>query len=469
VRSPGRTCYVSMPFGTKTDSESGRVIDFDRVYHELIKPAVQAAGLVPARADELERGAVFLRPIVSAILGSDVMVADISFGNANVLYEVGVRHGTRRNVTVLVMESGTRIPSNVSFSRVLTYGVDPQGNVVGGGEFQKELTALLGDALARVTTDSPVFEFFSDLSVQLPAELGQPVVRQAGSGGLGSRRPGSGTPRPGTGLPGAAQTMTAKADPTEVLKNVEAELRQAADADPYEYITLLRRYRDESAWDELIRAAESMPPEVAGSPEVAQLLSLALNRRRNSGDQERALLTVNNLIQETGGDAESYGILGRIYKDQYEEFQEQGDLMSATISLHAAISAYRKGFEREPTNYYPGVNAVTLLSLSGDRQEAEELLPRVRAAVAAKLADGVDDYWTLATALELAVIARDWQEADAASEKLTSLSMAGWAIESTVRQLGMLKKTLSGDEAGRERLEAIVARLRGARPAQEAL
>lgn len=26
-----------------------------------------------------------------------------------------------------------------------------------------------------MTTDSPVFEFFSDLSVRLPAELGQPV------------------------------------------------------------------------------------------------------------------------------------------------------------------------------------------------------------------------------------------------------------------------------------------------------
>ena len=49
-------CFVLMPFGTKTDAGSGVTIDFDAVYQQMIRPAVEAAGLKPIRADE-ERSA----------------------------------------------------------------------------------------------------------------------------------------------------------------------------------------------------------------------------------------------------------------------------------------------------------------------------------------------------------------------------------------------------------------------------
>ncbi|MCA1633903.1 MAG: hypothetical protein LC802_09330, partial [Acidobacteria bacterium] len=46
-------CYVAMPFGQKTDYQTGRMIDFDVIYHQLIRPAVEQAGLEPSRADEV--------------------------------------------------------------------------------------------------------------------------------------------------------------------------------------------------------------------------------------------------------------------------------------------------------------------------------------------------------------------------------------------------------------------------------
>jgi hypothetical protein len=48
-------CFILMPFGKKPGA-GGAIIDFDAVYGELIKPAVEAAGLVPLRADEEQAG-----------------------------------------------------------------------------------------------------------------------------------------------------------------------------------------------------------------------------------------------------------------------------------------------------------------------------------------------------------------------------------------------------------------------------
>ena len=67
MRSPAKTCYVSMPFGQKIDPGTGRTIDFDAIYRELLKPASEAAGLATSRADELEPSPVLLRPIMTAM------------------------------------------------------------------------------------------------------------------------------------------------------------------------------------------------------------------------------------------------------------------------------------------------------------------------------------------------------------------------------------------------------------------
>lgn len=49
-------CFVLMPFGQKRDG-SGATIDFDAVYREVIRPAIDAADLAPIRADEEKSGA----------------------------------------------------------------------------------------------------------------------------------------------------------------------------------------------------------------------------------------------------------------------------------------------------------------------------------------------------------------------------------------------------------------------------
>lgn len=232
--------------------------------------------------------------------------------------------------------------------------------------------------------------------------------------------------------------------------------------DPFVFIAILRRYRDLGAWDEVVRLADNLPRKLQSEPEVSQMLALALNRRGETGDQERAISVIEGLIALTGGDGESYGILGRIYKDRYEKHEQAGDVAAAARDLEAAINYYRTGFEKDPSDYYPGVNVVTLLLRRRDpaaRAELETILPQVREAVRRKIELGPAGFWELATALQLACVSGDWDEAEQLLGETLKQRPPAWMLQTTIRDLESLQVP-AGDEEGRERLRGVVRRLR---------
>ena len=93
--------FVAMPFGVKKDSQ-GTEIDFNRVYTELIKPALEGAGLDVFRADEEGRAGDIRTDMFQELLIADLVVADLTLDNPNVWYELGVRHALRARGVVLI-------------------------------------------------------------------------------------------------------------------------------------------------------------------------------------------------------------------------------------------------------------------------------------------------------------------------------------------------------------------------------
>ena len=87
-------CFVLMPFGRKPDA-AGRLVDFDAVYRELIAPAIADAKLEPLRADEEMTGGIIHKPMFERLILCEYAVADLTTANANVFYELGVRHVAR--------------------------------------------------------------------------------------------------------------------------------------------------------------------------------------------------------------------------------------------------------------------------------------------------------------------------------------------------------------------------------------
>ena len=183
-----KTCFVVMGYGEKPDFYAQRSLDLDKTYHLIIKPTVEEAGLACVRADELAPAgsvgrAEALREMYRQLLTADVVIADLSTANSNAMYELGVRHGLRPGLTLVIAEDES-----------LGFGVDPSqvhvmkyhhlGKSLGDEEaerMRKELKQFLLSVLRHPHNNSPVFKSLKWLS---PAELGgAPEPAQDAAGG----------------------------------------------------------------------------------------------------------------------------------------------------------------------------------------------------------------------------------------------------------------------------------------------
>ena len=150
---------------------------------------------------------------------------------------------------------------------------------------------------------------------------------------------------------------------------------------------------------------------------------------------------LDELIAERGPSSETYGILGRVLKDLRDDALKADRPAVAKGHLNKAIEAYRKGFEADWRDAYPGINAVTLMELKEPPDpDRLTLLPVVSYAVERRVARGKPDYWDHATLLELAVLKRD--EEGAAEHLVNALAVVReiWEPETTANNLRLIRE-----------------------------
>ena len=130
-----------------------------------------------------------------------------------------------------------------------------------------------------------------------------------------------------------------------------------------------------------------------------------------------------------------------MYKDLWNDARSANRQREARGYLRNAIEEYRRGFEADWRDAYPGINAVTLMAISGDEAGVSELLPIVRYSAKRRVVAGELDYWDHATLLELAVIGRNASDAERrAGDALTALR-EGWEAETTANNLRLLRES----------------------------
>ena len=87
--------FVIMPFGKRDIQVSGHskrlTVDFDRIYSELLEPALRKANCEPFRADSEVSAGDIRTDMFFELVTADFAVADISIPNPNVYYELGIR------------------------------------------------------------------------------------------------------------------------------------------------------------------------------------------------------------------------------------------------------------------------------------------------------------------------------------------------------------------------------------------
>ncbi len=157
----GKRCFVVIPYGEKPDYD-GTVRDFNEVFDKLIRPTVESLGLKCKRSIDATSPGLIHKEMIDQIIDWELAIVDITTGNANVFYELGVRHTAKPSGTVIVRHEATMPPFNIGGMRALSYRIDDEISLA-------ELRSALRDAIIAAMThrglDSLVHQMAPGLNI----------------------------------------------------------------------------------------------------------------------------------------------------------------------------------------------------------------------------------------------------------------------------------------------------------------
>lgn len=450
--------FVVMPFGRKKGFD-GQVLDFNAIYADLIKPALLVAGFEPFRADEETVSGDILTDMFQELLLADLVICDMSIDNANVFYELGIRHAFRKRGVVHIQSGRAYMPFDIFNVRTIPYHTTPEG-VPDPAHLEKDRQAIVRVARDTWASDqeaihSPVFNLLTGLSEPERKSLRTPLA-------TGFWREYNDWKE----RVAIAQRQKRIGDILLLTEEISNPLiKEEAIGEAGRALQNLGRH--ELALQQYRKGLEVNPRNLVFRRQEA----FHLNR---VGQVDEAIVKLENLLAEMPQDTEVSGALGRIYKDAWIESwrwvdDPQTRLETAFGAYHwliKSIRIYLKGYRSDLNQFYPGVNALTLATIlvhladkfdnsddpDPEIREIRELLPELRGALTfaleAQTSDDRSDYWALASLAELRLITASstLQVVRAYRKALTATRKNLFFLQSSLTQLEMLKSLGLRDE-----------------------
>ena len=125
-----KTCFVVMPIGDQSYGDiSLSASELRKRYDDLIKEALLQANpsLEIMRADDVAAPGAITTDILTRLMHADIVVADITYPNPNVFYELGLRHACRTGTIIIRDPAGPRVPFDIAHLRHIEYENTPSG------------------------------------------------------------------------------------------------------------------------------------------------------------------------------------------------------------------------------------------------------------------------------------------------------------------------------------------------------
>lgn len=151
-------CFVVSPIG---DADSIERKHADLILSAFIEPALKDLGMVAVRADKISKPGLITGQVIDHIARAKLVIADLSFGNPNVYYELALRQATRKPVLQLIRR-GDKLPFDVNQFRTVEidmsdiYALVPQIDL-----HRQEITRQARAAINEGNvTESPLSQFY---------------------------------------------------------------------------------------------------------------------------------------------------------------------------------------------------------------------------------------------------------------------------------------------------------------------
>lgn len=326
--------FIVRPFGVKEG------IDFDRVEKELIQPALQSIGISGGTTGEIVKAGNIRHDMFQQLLVADLVIVDISLHNANIFYELGIRHALRDKRTILIRCSGIEVPLNLKTDRYLTYDAATPASCL------PTLIDTLRDTIASHDKDSPVFLLLPQLAtldprrfLVVPRDFREEVERARAHQWPGDLRL-------------LAEEVRGLYWETEGLRHIGKAQMQLTD---------YRGSRD--TWE---RVRQHAPDDLE-----ANLLLGTIYQRL--GDLTRSDQAIERLLPQesisAGERAEAYALRGcnakARWQDEWGNWPEVDQPAQALRSAHLlpAINAFQQAYLQDLNHYYYGIKALALLAV----------------------------------------------------------------------------------------------------------
>lgn len=406
-----KICFVIMGFGKKTDYSTGKTLDLDKTYKNIIQPAVVSSGYQCLRADEIQDSGLIDKSMYALLMQADLVVADISTFNPNAIYELGIRHAVKPFSTIIIKEEEGRIPFDLDHSRIFHY--KHLGEDIGVDEAERCKNALF-HKIKLVTNssliDSPLYDFIRDVN--------PPVI------------------------------------PHAEYKRIIGELAKRET----NIFAIVEKAKDHMLADEFVEAANLWEKAVRAVPSEDYFLqqqALAIYKSK-SPSEYTALTDALRIIEKLApngesNDPETLGLMGAIYKRMW--------LLNSDIELlKRAMEFYEKGFQISGDSYTGENYALCLNLIAKDEADEDEATYYIISAkkVRKKILNTLekietsiengnitpDIKWAIATLSNCYFGLGDNTKGEKLEELFMTLSEASWEIETFQQNKRTLLKAI---------------------------
>lgn len=144
-----KKAFVIMPIG---ENNSPIRRSAEGIYKAVIKPVLFELGFEADAAHEISELGSINKQIITRLLEDELVIANLTGLNANVMYEIAVRHAARKPL-VSMCEIGTRLPFDLYDERTIFYTDDMHGVLDVKDIFEKYVKS----AIAETNPDNPIY------------------------------------------------------------------------------------------------------------------------------------------------------------------------------------------------------------------------------------------------------------------------------------------------------------------------